>query len=628
MNNEFKKLTYNDQTVYVLENATSGGTSSGAVASNTVAVGGVQRRKPKDSIIVQGYKDKIPVSTPRNFVAKNAKTSGAGAHKKPSPSIPRHDKHKNKPVDMSEDHSTATAGWGQGAYASGSSSKWNGAGRDDSVHETPIEMDPLDPMNPMIYGHGSNPAKLNYRMTRAAGQLKDLAQRAQNASPVEWESIARQFSELTMNIEQIRHGIDELAKKRKKGGVGSRGIDPHIGEEGVAEGELDEAHHGSLLNPKKGQFASVIFRSEWDTNPQIDYYDNLDDAKFETENASAYHGSVYAWNGARWVRKMSATERYGSSGGYGSYGSWEENKQGVAEEWSQKYKKSINCSHPKGFSQKAHCAGKKKHNEDMSMEAVCPDCGMCETHGSLNEIKKGAKDSNGYTKCRTGWHADGTKPSPTDGKPVRNCVANEDVEEGLKSKIAGAALAAANLLGSPAQAAEEPVKPITIAYVQIEGEVRKYNLGDKFSSSKEAEKFISGVLDKQGLSGYTLDIKHGYPKKKEGVDEGEKKGLYYYVNKRKKAGTSRDASHPKAPTAQAWKDAAKTAKKESVSVDEYMTNLESKLAEKLLANTPVDVWIKDFEKSNAPQFKGKSKEKRREMAIAASYGAKNPRKKK
>jgi hypothetical protein len=261
------------------------------------------------------------------------------------------------------------------------------------------------------------------------------------------------------------------------------------------------------------------------------------------------------------------------------------------------------------------------------MEMTCPDCGMCKTHGNLNEIAKGAKDSNGFTKCWPGKHAEGTKKGKNGGQ-VRACEPNEDVEEGLKSKIAGAALAAANLLGSPAQAAEEPVKPITIAYVQIEGEVRKYNLGDKFSSAKEAEKFISGVLDKQGLSGYTLDIKHGYPKKKEGVDEGEKKGLYYYVNKRKKAGTSRDASHPKAPTAQAWKDAAKTAKKENVSVDEYMTNLESKLAEKLLANTPVDVWIKDFEKSNAPQFKGKSKEKRREMAIAASYGAKNPRKKK
>ena len=30
------------------------------------------------------------------------------------------------------------------------------------------------------------------------------------------------------------------------------------------------------------------------------------------------------------------------------------------EKWSQKYKDSINCSNPKGFSQKAHCAGKNK----------------------------------------------------------------------------------------------------------------------------------------------------------------------------------------------------------------------------------------------------------------------------
>jgi hypothetical protein len=30
------------------------------------------------------------------------------------------------------------------------------------------------------------------------------------------------------------------------------------------------------------------------------------------------------------------------------------------EKWSEKYKKSIDCNNPKGFSQKAHCAGRKK----------------------------------------------------------------------------------------------------------------------------------------------------------------------------------------------------------------------------------------------------------------------------
>jgi len=31
------------------------------------------------------------------------------------------------------------------------------------------------------------------------------------------------------------------------------------------------------------------------------------------------------------------------------------------EKWSQKYKSSINCANPKGFSQRAHCAGRKKN---------------------------------------------------------------------------------------------------------------------------------------------------------------------------------------------------------------------------------------------------------------------------
>jgi hypothetical protein len=32
----------------------------------------------------------------------------------------------------------------------------------------------------------------------------------------------------------------------------------------------------------------------------------------------------------------------------------------LEEKWSQRYKRSINCANPKGFSQRAHCAGRKK----------------------------------------------------------------------------------------------------------------------------------------------------------------------------------------------------------------------------------------------------------------------------
>lgn len=95
----------------------------------------------------------------------------------------------------------------------------------ESISEAPIEMDPSEPMNPMIYGHEkANPGKLKYRMLRAAGQLKDLAARAENASPSEWQLMAKQFEELKMNMEQIRHALDELSKIKSKGGIRSRGI--------------------------------------------------------------------------------------------------------------------------------------------------------------------------------------------------------------------------------------------------------------------------------------------------------------------------------------------------------------------------------------------------------------------
>ena len=61
------------------------------------------------------------------------------------------------------------------------------------------------------------------------------------------------------------------------------------------------------------------------------------------------------------------------------------------------------------------------------MEMVCEDCGMCETHGNVMEIRKGQKDSNGYTRCWPGKHAEGTKRGKNGGQ-VRNCVPNESAE--------------------------------------------------------------------------------------------------------------------------------------------------------------------------------------------------------
>ncbi len=46
------------------------------------------------------------------------------------------------------------------------------------------------------------------------------------------------------------------------------------------------------------------------------------------------------------------------------------NEEKFEEGWSDKYKKSIDCNNPKGFSQKAHCQGKKKKmNEDKQIKS-------------------------------------------------------------------------------------------------------------------------------------------------------------------------------------------------------------------------------------------------------------------
>lgn len=105
----------------------------------------------------------------------------------------------------------------------------------EPVEEAPIAMDPAEPNNPMIHGHEkANPMTLKGRIMSTRRQLKELAQLAESDDLIVWERITKlakggMFMGLEQNLEQIRHGIAELAAKRKKGGIQSRGIDKNIG---------------------------------------------------------------------------------------------------------------------------------------------------------------------------------------------------------------------------------------------------------------------------------------------------------------------------------------------------------------------------------------------------------------
>jgi len=62
--------------------------------------------------------------------------------------------------------------------------------------------------------------------------------------------------------------------------------------------------------------------------------------------------------------------------------------------WSSKYKKSIDCNNPKGFSQKAHCQGRKKRNENiMKLSEFKEAVRNVLRERSINAIRK-AQDKN------------------------------------------------------------------------------------------------------------------------------------------------------------------------------------------------------------------------------------------
>ena len=76
-----------------------------------------------------------------------------------------------------------------------------------------------------------------------------------------------------------------------------------------------------------------------------------------------------------WLRRENEEEKEEKNGngtnGNGSGNgdsSGSTNGGGVSEAWSAKYKRSIDCNNPKGFSQRAHCQGRKKVNEEKKKD--------------------------------------------------------------------------------------------------------------------------------------------------------------------------------------------------------------------------------------------------------------------
>jgi len=79
----------------------------------------------------------------------------------------------------------------------------------------------------------------------------------------------------------------------------------------------------------------------------------------------------------------------------------------IEEDWSNEYKRSIDCSNPKGFSQKAHCAGRAKRKAgektkskspfkemyEIDEHCGCEDSAVKELESGLKKLKNTSYDS-------------------------------------------------------------------------------------------------------------------------------------------------------------------------------------------------------------------------------------------
>ena len=145
--------------------------------------------------------------------------------------------------------------------------------------------------------------------------------------------------------------------------------------------------------------------------------------------------------------KESATRRKRAAQNDAGRGGKSSNGQGKApinvstksknEEWSKKYKNSIDCNNPKGFSQKAHCQGKKK-NETMNIEEKLNL--FLEKNCPTDKAKWAASKSAAKSKFdvypsayANGWAAKNYKGKGGGWRSCSESVINEDCWEGYKA---------------------------------------------------------------------------------------------------------------------------------------------------------------------------------------------------
>ncbi len=580
-NTEFKTKQFKDATVYTLESAT--GIGSGSIASVSSPIGGVRRRG--DNLIAQEEKKEAP--KPRNFVAKNAKMGGAGQHKdKKKEQKQGNEKHK-KPY--MEDHEVSMA-----------------SNELKSIHSDAKQLLGLVQQ----YGeNGDLEAWQQSKITKAADYLNSVLQSIGGEQGVD-EAVEDRTSYQVAKV-LSNHGItydpakeSELIKAIGMVLVKELNMSPRqaravMNDEdflGDTMGELRHMEQGVAEGDRPFRGVGGAFNRGDDERHDLDpteWYIVKDGKMFKTsvypnqvqlaiaQGYSRTRDEAKAKAGEQGVAEATGDERFDTmmgkiTGGAGA-------RQGVD---------NLNKSLTARTGSDPETALAKWGQEFIKwLEDLCRNFARQGVDRFSKLEKLSEFEDGGETMAH--WLIEVAKQTKTMG------ITLADIQE-FSSEF--------NTHGM------WPWQQFPIAWSQNEWQDYK----DQWT----------------GPDGYIANLRHS---PEQGVAEVSDATLTSYLTKldkdnlkhrmdpTKRSDTKRMKSGPNFVKAFTKLDNRKQGVAEG---DAYMESLAAKLAEKIPKNAPVDVWIKDFEKSNAPQFRGKNLAKRKQMAVAASYAAKNPSKKK
>lgn len=96
--------------------------------------------------------------------------------------------------------------------------------------------------------------------------------------------------------------------------------------------------------------------------------------------------------------------------------------------WSTKYKKSIDCSNPKGFSQKAHCAGRKARQKGQNTKSKSVSENIMKITEQDRRIFSEVKSKYGLTKesLLTKLFSRSLRKSLQNDKDIQTAIKNAD----------------------------------------------------------------------------------------------------------------------------------------------------------------------------------------------------------